>query len=72
MRSRFVAIAGTLVIVVAPRLAWTQSFEVGGAFALTGSYGVGSTPAIETRNPSTGTTPLTLFQSDSRSMRVST
>jgi hypothetical protein len=55
-----------LIALIAPGAASAQSIEVGVAFAFTGGYGAGSTPANETRNPSTGSTPLTLFQTDSR------
>lgn len=55
-----------LLVLLIPRLAYAQRFEVGGAFAFTGGYGAGSAAAKETRNPSTGSTPLTLFQTDSR------
>jgi hypothetical protein len=54
-----------LIVPIAPRPASAQSIEVGVAFAFTGGYGAGSAAANETRNPSTGSAPLTLFQTDS-------
>jgi len=54
------------VQVVLPTAAYAQRFEVGAAFAFTGGYSAGSASANEARNPSTGSTPLTLFQTDSR------
>src|SRR5262249_2301907 len=53
-------------VVLLPKAAYAQRYEVGAAFAFTGGYGAGSVAANETRNPSTGSTPLTLFQTDSR------
>jgi hypothetical protein len=64
---------GTFVVVAIlakPGVAHAQSrrgsIEVGGGFAWTGGYGLGSAAANETRNPSTGSGPLTLFRTDSR------
>lgn len=37
------------------------STEFGAAAVWTGGYDAGGTPALETRNPTTGTAPLTLF-----------
>jgi hypothetical protein len=54
------------VVLLTPRPASAQSFELGGGFAFTGGYSAGSAAANETRNPSTGSSPLTLFQTDSR------
>ncbi len=60
------------IIVIAllmPGLAFAQphrgSIEVSGAFAWTGGYAAGMVPATETPNPSSGSTPFTLFQTDS-------
>ena len=55
-----------LIALIASRPASAQAIEVGVALAFTGGYGAGSVAANETRNPSTGSTPLTLFQTDSR------
>ena len=66
---RFAAAAATSAIVLSvlpPGVANAQSFEIGGGFTITGGYGAGSAAANETRNPSTGSAPLTLFQTDSR------
>lgn len=69
-RRRLAAAAGMLVIILTPRFACAQphrgSIEVSVGFAWTAGYGLGSAPANETRNPSTGSGPLTLFQSESR------
>lgn len=46
------------------------SIDVGAAFAFTGGYDAGSAAANETRNPSLGSTPLPLFQTDSRVLAV--
>src|SRR5262249_7812282 len=64
------ASAVTLLVILAPRLAQAQSFEIGGGVALAGGYHAGSATASETRNPSTGSAPLTLFQTDSRVLRA--
>jgi hypothetical protein len=40
-------------------------FEVGGAVTWTGGFDAGGLDALETRNPSTGTSPLTLFGTSS-------
>lgn len=53
-------------IVLLPTAAYAQRFEVGGGFTFTGGYSAGGVAANERRNPSTGSTPLTLFQTDSR------
>jgi hypothetical protein len=42
------------------------SWEIAAAVLWTGGYNAGSAAALETRNPSTGSTPLTLFTTDSR------
>jgi hypothetical protein len=55
-----------LILAFAPRVAYAQRFEVSGGFAWSGGYGLGSAAANETRNPSTGSGPLTLFQTSSR------
>jgi len=60
------ATSAIVLSVLAPRVADAQSFEFGGGFTVTGGYSAGSTAANETRNPSTGSAPLTLFQTDSR------
>jgi Outer membrane protein beta-barrel domain len=64
--TRLILFALTLAV---PSLAAAQahpgSLEISGGFVWTGGYGAGSAPANETRNPSTGSTPLTLFQSES-------
>jgi hypothetical protein len=39
--------------------------EISGGAAWTGGYDAGSSTALETRNPTTGTGPLTLFNTDS-------
>jgi hypothetical protein len=40
------------------------SIEIGGAFTWTAGYSAGTAVATETRNPSTGSGPLQLFQAD--------
>jgi hypothetical protein len=55
-----------VALLLLPAVARAQSFEIDGGFAFTGGRGAGSVAANETRNPSTGSTPLTLFQTDSR------
>ena len=55
-----------LAQVLTAGLAHAQQFEVSGGFAWTGGYGLGSVAGEETRNPSTGSGPLTLFQTSSR------
>jgi len=42
------------------------SFEVSGGVRWAGAYNAGSAAANETRNPAAGSSPLTLFQTDSR------
>jgi hypothetical protein len=64
--NRVVLIVLTVPMVLLPTAAQAQSFEFGGGFAFTGGYRAGSAAANETRNPSTGAGPLTLFQTDSR------
>jgi outer membrane protein with beta-barrel domain len=67
VRCRAASVALVLLIALsAVRPASAQSIEVGVTFAFTGGYSAGSAAANETRNPSTGSTPLTLFQTDSR------
>jgi hypothetical protein len=56
----------SIALLLLPTVAHAQSFEVSGAFSFTGGYGLGSASANETRNPSTGSGPLTLFQTNSR------
>jgi opacity protein-like surface antigen len=63
--------AGLVVcLLVIPAAAFAQphrgSIEVGGGIVWTGGYDAGSAAANETRNPSTGSTPLTLFLTSSR------
>jgi len=59
-----------VVTLALPSIAAAQphagSLEISGGFVWTGGYAAGSAAANETRNPSTGSTPLTLFQTDSR------
>jgi hypothetical protein len=59
-----------LGLLIAPTAAQAQprrgSIELSGGFAWAGGYDIGSAAANETRNPSTGSGPLTLFQTDSR------
>jgi hypothetical protein len=43
-------------------------FEISGAAVWIGGYDAGAASALETRNPSTGTAPLSLFTTDSRSL----
>ena len=70
----FAATLGKTVIVsmllTMPQIASAQphrvSVELSGGFAWTGGYGLGIVAANETRNPSTGSAPLTLFETDSR------
>lgn len=64
--NRVVLIVLSVPMVLRPAAAYAQRFEVGGGFAWTGGYSVGSVAANETRNPSTGSGALTLFQTDSR------
>jgi hypothetical protein len=64
--NRVVLVVLTMPMLLLPTAAYAQRFEVSGGFAFTGGYGAGSVAATETRNPSTGSTPLTLFQTDSR------
>jgi len=65
---RVLAVAGMLAVL--PAVASGQprrgSIEFAGGVVWTGGYSAGSAPANETRNPSGGSTPLTLFQTDSR------
>jgi hypothetical protein len=59
-----------LVLLMTPTVASAQphrrSIELGGAFAFTGGYDAGSAAASETRNPSLGSSPFSLFETDSR------
>lgn len=66
---------GVLTLVAVPALASAQPYlgaagpvagrvEVSGGATWTGGYDAGSGTAIETRNPTTGTSPLTLFNAD--------
>jgi len=64
--NRVVLIVLTVPMVLPPTAAYAQRFEVSGGFAWTGGYGLGSAAANETRNPSTGSGPLTLFRTTSR------
>jgi hypothetical protein len=61
-----VLIVQIVLVVLHGTTVYAQSFEVGGGFTLAGGYDAGSAGANETRNPSTGSTPLTLFQTSSR------
>jgi hypothetical protein len=58
------------LLLAGPGIAQAQSprgsFEVSGGVQWAGGYDAGSAAANETRNPATGSTPLTLFQTDSR------
>src|SRR5262249_4058738 len=68
-RRRVAAAAATSAFglsVLGPGVAAAQSAEIGGGFTVTGGYGAGSVAANETRNPSTGSAPLALFQTVSR------
>lgn len=64
--TRVVLMALAVPMVLLPAAAYAQRFEVSGGFAWTAGYGLGGAAANETRNPSTGSGPLTLFQTDSR------
>jgi hypothetical protein len=59
-----------LVLLMTPNVASAQphrgSIELGGAFAFTGGYDAGSAAASETPNPSLGSAPFSLFETDSR------
>lgn len=57
----------TVVMLLAATPAFAQSrFEVGAAASWTGGFDAGGLDALETRNPSTGTSPLILFGTSSR------
>jgi len=68
------AVLGWLLLV--PAVACAQphrgSIELGGGIGWVGGSAAGSAAANETRNPSTGSTPLTLFQTDSRTLSAAT
>jgi hypothetical protein len=70
-----VKIVVLLTALALPALAEAQphrgSIEVGGGIVWTGGYNAGSASANETRNPSTGSTPLTLFLTSSRMLGTS-
>ena len=67
MRASILGIGLAAAIVTgAPRAANAQSFEVTGGVLRSGGYDAGSALATLTSNPSTGTTPLTEFQTDSQ------
>jgi len=55
-----------LLLAQAGSVARAGRFEISGAAIWTGGYDAGGQPALETRNPSTGSSPLTLFTVDSR------
>jgi Outer membrane protein beta-barrel domain len=76
--STFAAAAGTVdksaprvllvlsvLLIASPALAQSR-FEIGAEATWTGGFDAGGLDALETRNPSTGTTPLTLFGTSSR------
>jgi len=61
---RLVCLAAALA--VASPAAAQSRFEISGGVTWTGGFDAGGLDAQETRNPSTGTTPLTLFRTSSR------
>ena len=61
---RLVCLAAALA--VASPAAAQSRFEISGGVTWTGGFDAGGLHAQETRNPSTGTTPLTLFRTSSR------
>lgn len=67
MRASILGIGLAAAIVTgAPRAASAQSFEVTGGVVRSGGYDAGSALATLSRNPSTGSAPLTEFQTDSQ------
>ena len=54
-----------MLAAASPVLAQSR-FEIGTAVTWTGGFDAGGLDALETRNPSTGTAPLTLFGTSSR------
>ena len=68
---RFAATGDTCLLLVALLAALAQPaaaqsrFEIGAGATWTGGFDAGGLDALETRNPSTGTSPLTLFSTSS-------
>jgi hypothetical protein len=59
-------VAAVAVLALAAPVSAQSRFEIGAAFTWTGSVGAGGVDATETRNPATGSSPLTLFDTNSR------
>jgi hypothetical protein len=68
------AVAAIAILLSLPSIVFAQtsardvphggSIEIGGGMIWSGGYSTGNAPANLTRNPSTGSSPLTLFQTD--------
>ena len=65
-RARLSAVVILLALAVAPSASAQARFEIGASLTWTGGFDAGGVDALETRNPSTGTSPLTLFGTSSR------
>jgi hypothetical protein len=66
---RALAIVGALLIVARPAVAQSR-FELGASVTWTAGFDAGGSDALETRNPATGSSPLTLFDTSSRQESV--